>query len=170
MLIRLVRGYIICLLAAQVCLFIAVLAVHVFSLAYSNKSELGNAMFCFRIAVLLNLSSFAYANNSLYWLSQLKAAPAWMRHTALGLCGYGFVVVILKIVLPSAPSPIYDPMVVSGVPLGFIAISICFLYTALNMPWFSEIELKKRTTISLGMFCLATLVLSGILPSVIPKP
>jgi hypothetical protein len=106
--------------------------------------------------------------DGLRWKDQVKSCPEWMWKAALGLWAYGFVVFILKVVFPAAPSPIGDPMVVSSFPLGFDAITICILYAAFGRRWLNEAELKRAAAISVVIIGVELAIFGGFLPAHVP--
>ena len=160
MLTRLARAYSIFLFSAQIVLFVVCLVVHVYVFAVVDERAFNIAKFLWAACIILMLPAMAFIKDSPRWMQQLKACPVWMCRIALGVWAYGFVIFFLRLLFPVVSEPMSDPLVLSGIPLGFEAITICLLYAALWRGYLNESELNKSAGLSLA-FAFFVIVIFG---------
>ena len=107
----------------------------------------------FRGEVIVGILVIAFVKDGLRWMDQIKSCPKWMWRAALILGVYG----LFSSLLPYDPS-ISAPWTMSGLPLGFDAISFCILYSVLGPGYLEKSEVVRRALHSIIMGTLIVIV------------
>ena len=147
------RGYVVVLIALQLLLFSASLLLHISVLLGAVEPYASYGLTVFGTAVIVGIPVFAFIKD--YWSDQIRNCPGWMWKVALGFGVYSLITMLL---LFSGLRYWELPMTLSGVPLGFEAISFCVLYPVIRQRYLSEPEIARRAMCSVGMIVLMAVV------------
>lgn len=154
LLLRAAYGYVVILAALELLLLLASLLLHLSVLAGAESPYANYGLEVFRTAIVVGIPVFAFIKD--FWVDQIKNCPKWMWRTALGLGIYALVTMLLLF----SPVKFWElPMTLSGVPLGFEAVSICVLYPVVVQRYSSEQDITRRALHSVGMVAIMTVVL-----------
>jgi uncharacterized membrane protein YbhN (UPF0104 family) len=147
-------AYVRFLLVLEVLLFALSLLLHL-SVFLGRRGlfvEFGAVLF--RGTCIVGIPVTAFIKDSLRWTAQLKTCPQWMWRTALTLGGYGLLLPCLQGIFPEGASFSEQALTISGFPLGFDAIALCIIYSALWSGYLTESEVVKGAGKSLLMVSL----------------
>lgn len=120
------------LLALSAMLFAVSLLLHVSVLMGADEPYARYGLSLFGATVFVAMSLPSFFKDSLRWVDQIKTCPKWMWKTSLGLGLYAMSTPLIQAVFPSGSSDNYMPIVFSGAPLAFDAISFCVLFSVLR--------------------------------------
>lgn len=148
MIARAGRIYIQALMVAEAILLLASIAIHLSVLTgtvavYEKyRGVLGTAI------IVIGGPAFAFKRRGGGLIAQIKSCPQWMWKSAVAIASYGILTVLAFVIFPTSPR-FTSAFVGSGFPLGFEAIPICILYSALWRLRLDGSELIKGAGISL---------------------
>ena len=130
MIARAGRIYIQALLVAEVILLLASIAIHLSVLAGTEaayekyRGALGTAV------IVICGPPFAFKRKGVGLIAQIRSCPHWMWKSAVTIAAYGLLTLLSFVIFPSS-SLFASSLVGSGFLLGFEAVPICILYSAL---------------------------------------
>jgi len=155
MIFRLARCYVSLLVALELLLLAASLALHV-SVFFRGRTTAYDecGLILFRAGVIVGIPTCAFVKDSIRWVQQIKSCPRWMWRGSLVLGVYS----VLTVFFPQGPSFADRVLTVSGFPLGFEAISICILYSVLSRGYLEREEVIKRALHSVVIGCLVAVL------------
>jgi len=148
MIARAGRIYIQGLIATEVLLLWATIAIHLGVLCggialYDKYHEILGAA-----VIVVSGSSFAFKRKGVGLMTQIRTCPQWMWKSALVIASYGILTSVTLVIFP--PNNVFaSSFVGSGFPLGFEAIPLCILYSALRHSRNDGSELIRSTVVSL---------------------
>lgn len=147
MIARAGRVYTEVLMVAEVILLLASIGIHLYVLAGTEavyekyQGALGTAV------IVIGGPSFAFKRKGVGLIAQIRGCPQWMWKSAVAIAAYGFLTLLTLVIFPTRGS-FTSSLVGSGFPLGFEAIPICILYSALWRLRLDEPELIRKAGIS----------------------
>jgi hypothetical protein len=158
MIARLAYAYVGLLLALELLLFVASLLLHVSVLVGAKLPFAECGLILFRGTVIVAVPVAAFIKDGLSWKNQIKSCSKWMWKAALGLWMYGLFISCLQLILVfKGAAPIDMALTLSGVPLGFDAISFCILYSVLGRGYLEKSEVTRRALGSAALVALGTI-------------
>ena len=145
-----VHAYIHLLFALELLLFVASVSLHgtVFFIG-ATECSVQYSEILFRAQVVIGMLVFAFVENGLRWVQQIKSCPTWMWKGSLIAGIYAILIAVF------APTTV----TLSGFPIAFEAISICVLYSVISKSYLEESELVRRSPYSVVMAALIGTVL-----------
>jgi len=158
MIYRFAYAYVRLLLVLEALLFTLSLSLHVSVLIGAKEPFAEFGAILVRGTVIVWIPVIAFVKDGLRWRDQIKTCPGWMWRTALAMGAYGLVILCLGAIFPEGVSPSEQPLIVSGFPLGFDAISLCVIYSVLWSGFLTKSEVAKLTRNSLLMVAFGLIV------------
>ncbi len=155
MLARMAYSYVRLLLALEVLLFALSLLLHITVLivGVDGKYELYGRILG-GVAIVVGICAFAFINDSLMWMGQIKTCPRWMWRTALALSLYAICIWLVQFLLLHDAPDGSMAIVISAFPIPLNAISCCVLYPVLRRRVLSDWQVVKRARNSTILFAL----------------
>jgi drug/metabolite transporter (DMT)-like permease len=146
MIARLAYTYVGLLLVVELLLFISSLLLHLSVLIGARAPFAEYGLMLFRGTVIVGVPATAFIKDSLRWRDQIKSCSKWMWKTALGAGIYGLFIFCLQAILAPKHASLSDmALTLSGIPLGFDAITFCILYSVLWRDYLEQSEVARRT-------------------------
>jgi hypothetical protein len=120
--------------------------------------------------LFLGAATAPFIRESWRWMDQIKACPRWMWVTAIGVAIYGLAAAFLQFTFPVGSHFEDQTLAFSAFPLGFEAIDICILYTALRTNFLERTSLPRCAGFSLGLIALTCLMFIAVREGWLPHP
>ena len=160
---RLASAYVYFLLVLEMLLLAASFSLHVYVFAGGKGLYADCGSMLFRGAVAMGFPVTPFVKDSFRWVAQIKSCPKWMWRAALTLGVYGLYLGLLTLIFESASSS-GNALTLSGVPLGFEAISVCILYSVLREGYREKSEVVRRVRYSIILVAVGCLLYTSPSP------
>ena len=157
---RLASAYVYFLLVLEMLLLAASFSLHVYVFAGGKGLYADCGSMLFRGAVAMGFPATPFVKDSFRWVAQIKSCPKWMWRAALTLGVYGLYLGLLTLIFESASSS-GNALTLSGVPLGFEAISVCILYSVLREGYREKSEVVRRVRYSIILVAVGVMFRYG---------
>lgn len=153
---RLAYAYVRLLWVLEVVLFAASLLLHL-SVFITGTTELYAAfgLMLFRATVIVGVPVIGFTKGR--WTDQIKTCPKLMWKCSLILGVYALFLIFLAIIFPQGTSLSEDAFTLSGVPLGFDAISLC-VYSVLWSGYLEKSEVVRQALYSVAFVGLTVIM------------
>lgn len=150
--IRLARAYVRIILLLVAIHLSTSLVLHLSVWADQTKSYQGYSLILFRYGCVIWLIAGSFVKNSFKWMDQVKSCPTWLWLPALFLGLYPILLLSFR------KASFGVALTVSGVVIGFDAISFCVLYPVIRSSYLKESEVVQRT---LQSFVIVAICVAG---------
>lgn len=157
MIVRLAQVYVRTLFMVEVLLFAASLLLHlsVFIVGQTQAyAKFGMPLFRATVIIGIPVTAFVVDGN---WLNQIKICPKWMWKGSLTIGIYALLITCVQTVF-SEGAFFEQALAVSGLPLGFDAISICVLNSVRRPDYLKQSEIVRRALHSVVFAALGVIV------------
>ena len=145
------------LFVLETLLFAASLLLHLsVFITGPNESYARYGLPLFRATVIVGIPATAFVKDGL-WKDQIKSCPKWLWKGALTLGVYALLIACAQTIF-SEGTLFEQTLTVSGVPLGFDAISLCVLYSVLWSDYLEKSEVVRRAMHSVALVTLGLIV------------
>ena len=155
MIARATRIYLLALIGAEATLLTSFVLVHLLVVAGNDSIYEVYHGVLMRAVLVVGIPTIGFKSRSVGFLTQIRSCPKWMWRTAVGIAMYGMLTFAL----------LFSPMderhlsawVGSAFPLGFEAVPICILYSALSASRNEETWIIERARVSVLFLILGFL-------------
>jgi hypothetical protein len=159
MMARIAYAYALSLFGLDVAFFFLSLLLHIAVLAGAKELNEHFGKIVLIGAFIVVIPVFTFAKNSFKWVQEIKKSPAWMRRGALTFGIYAlFICSLLMFAFPNCDTLLGEGLVGSASMMGFTAISMCILYTAIWSGAVESPELIRMARNSAVFMCIGTAI------------